>query len=222
MALWVGRRLGRGHAGHRWSGARPSSRRWPLGSVQAAQPAPHGAARRRFGDSPDRRLRPGTPPRASCRAAGGARGAAGAITCHGRCRGLRRYLGRRPGAARLGAGRPPRRRVELGANDGLRGLAAAESSANLAAILDRLAARHIPVLLAGMLAPPNLGPDYGRRSPRCSPAGARSGRVWSSIRSSSTAWRRSGAEPARRAASQRRRHCADRATHPADCRGLAR
>ena len=34
--------------------------------------------------------------------------------------------------------------------------------ANLAAILDALAARRIPVLLSGMRAPPNLGPDYGR------------------------------------------------------------
>jgi len=51
--------------------------------------------------------------------------------------------------------------VELGANDGLRGLDPAEMQANLAAILDALAARHIPVLLTGMFAAPNLGPDYG-------------------------------------------------------------
>ncbi len=50
--------------------------------------------------------------------------------------------------------------VELGANDGLRGLDPADMRANLTAILDRLAARHIPVLLAGMYAPPNLGPQY--------------------------------------------------------------
>jgi acyl-CoA thioesterase-1 len=52
--------------------------------------------------------------------------------------------------------------VELGANDGLRGLAPAQMQANLAAVLDTLAAKHIPVLLSGMLAPPNLGADYGR------------------------------------------------------------
>ena len=34
--------------------------------------------------------------------------------------------------------------------------------ANLEAILDTLAARHIPVLLTGMYAPPNFGPEYGR------------------------------------------------------------
>lgn len=50
--------------------------------------------------------------------------------------------------------------VELGANDGLRGLSPADMETNLAAILDDLAKRHIPVLLTGMYAPPNLGPDY--------------------------------------------------------------
>lgn len=50
--------------------------------------------------------------------------------------------------------------VELGANDGLRGVDPADTEANLKAILDTLAARHIPVLLTGMYAPPNLGPDY--------------------------------------------------------------
>ena len=50
--------------------------------------------------------------------------------------------------------------VELGANDGLRGLDPAQMEANLTAILDKLAAKHIPVLLSGMEALPNLGPDY--------------------------------------------------------------
>lgn len=50
--------------------------------------------------------------------------------------------------------------VELGANDGLRGLDPKDMAANLTAILDDLAAKHIPVLLTGMYAPPNLGPDY--------------------------------------------------------------
>ena len=51
--------------------------------------------------------------------------------------------------------------VELGANDGLRGIDPRDTEANLGAILDGLAARHIPVLLTGMYAPPNLGADYG-------------------------------------------------------------
>ncbi len=51
--------------------------------------------------------------------------------------------------------------VELGANDGLRGLDPKLTYANLDAILARLKERRIKVLLAGMLAPPNLGRDYG-------------------------------------------------------------
>lgn len=51
--------------------------------------------------------------------------------------------------------------LELGANDGLRGLDPASTEANLAAILDDLAKRRIPVLLTGMLAPPNFGEAYG-------------------------------------------------------------
>ena len=51
--------------------------------------------------------------------------------------------------------------MELGANDGLRGVDPRATEANLGAILDVLAARGIPVLLSGMLAPPNLGPEYG-------------------------------------------------------------
>lgn len=53
--------------------------------------------------------------------------------------------------------------VVLGGNDGLRGIDPRDTEANLAAILDRLAARHMPVLLSGMYAPPNLGADYGRQ-----------------------------------------------------------
>lgn len=56
---------------------------------------------------------------------------------------------------------PPRYAiVELGANDGLRGLPPEAMKRNLDAILTRLQARKVKVLLAGMLAPPNLGRDY--------------------------------------------------------------
>lgn len=51
--------------------------------------------------------------------------------------------------------------VELGANDGLRGLDPAQTRENLDWILATLKDRQIPVLLSGMLAPPNLGEDYG-------------------------------------------------------------
>jgi len=50
--------------------------------------------------------------------------------------------------------------VELGANDGLRGLPVAEMQANLAKIIEGGQRRGARVLLAGMEAPPNFGPDY--------------------------------------------------------------
>jgi len=53
--------------------------------------------------------------------------------------------------------------VELGGNDGLRALNPEVTYNNLSAILTRLKADEIPVLLTGMLAPPNLGKDYGQR-----------------------------------------------------------
>jgi acyl-CoA thioesterase I len=52
--------------------------------------------------------------------------------------------------------------LELGANDALRGFDPAVTRKALDAILGRLTARKIPVLLCGMLAPPNLGTEYGR------------------------------------------------------------
>lgn len=50
----------------------------------------------------------------------------------------------------------------LGGNDVLRQLPPAETRKNLAAMLDELKRRQIPVLLTGMQAPPNLGPEFGR------------------------------------------------------------
>jgi acyl-CoA thioesterase I len=50
--------------------------------------------------------------------------------------------------------------VELGANDALRGLPVPQAEAALGEILGKLKAKGLPVLLAGMRAPPNLGPDY--------------------------------------------------------------
>ena len=50
--------------------------------------------------------------------------------------------------------------LELGGNDLLRGLSPEETKANLAAMLDILAERDIPVLLMGMRAPPNYGPEF--------------------------------------------------------------
>ena len=50
--------------------------------------------------------------------------------------------------------------VELGGNDALRGLSPAEMEQNLDAILARLSQEGIPVLLAGIMSPRNMGPDY--------------------------------------------------------------
>ncbi len=60
------------------------------------------------------------------------------------------------------ADRPDAVIVALGGNDGLRGIEPRASAANLTAILDALKQRNLPVMLAGMLAPPNLGAEYGR------------------------------------------------------------
>ncbi|QPC86006.1 arylesterase [Mesorhizobium sp. NBSH29] len=51
--------------------------------------------------------------------------------------------------------------LELGANDMLRGVQPEVTRQNLDAMLQRLEKRGIPVLLAGMMAAPNLGADYG-------------------------------------------------------------
>ena len=53
--------------------------------------------------------------------------------------------------------------LELGANDALRGLSPEDSMKNLDAMLARLRERNIPVLLAGIMAPPNMGADYETR-----------------------------------------------------------
>ncbi|HEY6336734.1 MAG TPA: arylesterase [Alphaproteobacteria bacterium] len=69
------------------------------------------------------------------------------------------------GLARLDwmlADRPDLVIVELGGNDGLRGLDPKESYANLDKILTKLDEAKIKVLLTGMLAPPNLGAEYDR------------------------------------------------------------
>ena len=53
--------------------------------------------------------------------------------------------------------------LELGANDALRGIPPEETEKNLDAMSARLKERGIPVLLAGMMAPPNMGADYAAR-----------------------------------------------------------
>lgn len=50
--------------------------------------------------------------------------------------------------------------LELGANDALRGIAPELTEANLDEMLSKLKQRNISVILAGMLAPPNMGQAY--------------------------------------------------------------
>lgn len=67
------------------------------------------------------------------------------------------------GLARLDWAVPPEVEaviVELGANDALRGLNPEDTRAALSEIVARLKARGLPVLLAGMMAPRNMGPEF--------------------------------------------------------------
>ncbi|MCC6949432.1 MAG: arylesterase [Bradyrhizobiaceae bacterium] len=59
--------------------------------------------------------------------------------------------------------------LELGANDALRGVDPAVTRKALEAMIRRLKERKIPVLLAGMQAPRNLGPDYAAAFDRIYP-----------------------------------------------------
>jgi len=54
--------------------------------------------------------------------------------------------------------------LELGANDGLRGLPVSETTKNLQAIIDKVKAKYpdTQIIIAGMMVPPNMGPDYGQ------------------------------------------------------------
>ncbi len=68
------------------------------------------------------------------------------------------------GAARIAAElkrhRPAVVVIELGANDGLRGLPIAQTRANLAKMIAASKTANAKVLLIGMRLPPNYGPDY--------------------------------------------------------------
>lgn len=52
--------------------------------------------------------------------------------------------------------------LELGANDGLRGLPLDQTEKNLQAIIDKVRAKYpkAKIVLAGMMVPPNMGTDY--------------------------------------------------------------
>jgi len=60
--------------------------------------------------------------------------------------------------------------LELGANDALRGVNPEVTQKALEEILQKLKSRNIPVLLAGMKSPPNMGPEYVREFDAIFPA----------------------------------------------------
>lgn len=59
--------------------------------------------------------------------------------------------------------------VELGANDGLRGMSIDMTEANLRAMISTAQEAGVSVLLAGMMVPPNYGADYAHRFERIFP-----------------------------------------------------
>jgi len=63
--------------------------------------------------------------------------------------------------------------LEFGGNDVLRGLPPPQTRANLARMLDAARVAGVPVLLMGMRAPPNLGPDFKAQFEPIYPALAR-------------------------------------------------
>jgi len=79
-------------------------------------------------------------------------GVSGSTTSDGLAR-LRWYLKKKPFIVFLA----------LGANDGLRGLNLEESQKNLEEIITYAQKANAKVILAGMLIPPNYGPDYSQR-----------------------------------------------------------
>lgn len=52
--------------------------------------------------------------------------------------------------------------LELGANDGLRGLPLEQTEKNLQTIIDQVKAKYpkVKIVIAGMMVPPNMGPEY--------------------------------------------------------------
>lgn len=62
--------------------------------------------------------------------------------------------------------------LELGGNDGLRGIALTETKSNLLAIIDKVKAKYpeTKIILAGMQIPPNMGPEYTQEFQEIYPA----------------------------------------------------
>ncbi len=69
--------------------------------------------------------------------------------------------------------------IELGANDGLRGIAPEVTRTNLQAMIDQVRTKYpsVVVVLAGMQLPPNLGPEYTQKFAAIFPELAKSNHV---------------------------------------------
>lgn len=65
--------------------------------------------------------------------------------------------------------------LELGANDGLRGLPLDQTEKNLQSIIDKVKAKYpkTKLVIAGMMVPPNMGPEYTSKFQKIFPALAR-------------------------------------------------
>jgi acyl-CoA thioesterase-1 len=75
------------------------------------------------------------------------------------------------------AGKPEVVILELGANDGLRGLSLEQTKSNLRQIIQQLQQAGVTVILAGMKLPPNYGKDYTKAFEAIYPALAKQYRL---------------------------------------------
>lgn len=69
--------------------------------------------------------------------------------------------------------------LELGGNDGLRGIPVEETKKNLLAIIEKVRSKHpkAEIILAGMMVPPNMGPKYSKDFMAVFPAVAKQANV---------------------------------------------
>ena len=69
--------------------------------------------------------------------------------------------------------------LELGGNDGLRGIPLAATKKNLQSIIDKVKAKYprVKIILEGMQIPPNMGPDYTTKFKEIYPAVAKENRI---------------------------------------------
>ena len=69
--------------------------------------------------------------------------------------------------------------LELGGNDGLRGIAVTETRKNLESIIDKVREKNpaVEIILAGMMVPPNMGPKYSKEFLEIYPAVAKAKKV---------------------------------------------